>query len=322
MGLVHLDCPACGGALSLAEGERIAACRSCGGESLVLRPDAVPRYTIEAAVDRERAAEIAQAALRRPDIPGPLRGRARFEGVSLCYVPFYEAAAVRLGSILVRERVKPPAPLTEGEGSGQALDRWLEEPGEEREDTRIVLQDVLRIAPACRLPELGVERIPLADGRRGGSPIPLTPFDPVALQSRAVVFSPSLPAARFLEETTRRIAGANDATRFVEPRLKLLYYPVWRLRYRHRGRSYELVVDAVAGKLLRGAAPRERAAAAAAGAAGLALAALGLGRLLRSLAGAGGFGPLFPLLAVAGGALAWLAWRWLEAGGEIALGEG
>jgi len=324
MGLVHLECQTCGGALALAEGERIVACRSCGGESLVLRPEAVPRYTVEGGVARERAAEIAQAALRRPGVPGRLRRGARFEGVSLCYVPFYEAAAVRLGTVHMRERVKPPLPrLAEGEESGATLDGWLQAPGVEREDTKVVLQDILRIGPACRLPELGVERIRLAESRRAGEPVPLSPLDPVALQSRAILFAPSLPAARFLEETTWRLAGTEDATRYVEPRVKLLYYPVWRLRYRHLGRSYELAVDGVTGELLRGTAPREPAAAAAAAAAGLLLAALGAGRLLRGLAGVGGAGPLFLLLLLAGGGLAWLAWRWLEPGAErLELGAG
>jgi hypothetical protein len=144
----------------------------------------------------------------------------------------------------------------------------------------------------------------------------LSPFDPVSLQSRAIVFAPTVPAERFLEETTWRIRSTNDDTRYVETRLKLLYYPVWLLRYRHRGRVYELVVDGVQGALLRGTAPRNTAAAAAVSAAGLGLGALGLGRWML---GAGTLGPLFLLAAVGGGALIWLASRWLARGSEIEL---
>ena len=319
MALLHLGCPACGGALCLAEGERITACRYCGGRCLVLAPDAVPRYAVEGPVDREAAVRIALQSLQRPDVPATVRGRTGVEAAGLCYVPFFEATAVRLGSVFIRERVKPPAPLGEGEQGGQALDRWLADPGKEREDTKVVEQDVLRIAPACELPELGVDKIRLADLRRAGSPVALSSFDGVSLQSRAVVFAPTTSAERFLAETTWRVASVNDDTRYVDTRVKLLYYPVWRMRYRHRGRVYELAVDGVQGRLLRGTAPRDVAAAAAAAAAGLGLGTLGLGRWLRWMAGAGGVGPAFLLAALAGGLLLWIARRWVTSGREIEL---
>lgn len=321
MALVHLDCPSCGGTLSLAEGERIVACRYCGNRSLVLIPDAVPRHVVEAAIDETAALQVARRALQRPGVPRAVRA-ARFDAVSLYYVPFYEATAVRLGTVLVRERVKPPAPLGEGEQSGPALDRWLEDPGKEREDTKVVAQDVLRVGPACELGELGGGRIPLAELRRGGAQVLLQPFDPVALHSRAVVFAPTMPAARFLQETTWRVRSQNDGTRYVETRLKLLYYPVWHARFRHRGRTYGLTVDGVMGALLSGSAPRDPALAAVAAAAGLALGALGAGRWLHSMSWGGDAGPLFLLLALAGGALAWLGWRWLDRGDEIGLATG
>jgi len=315
MPLVHLDCPSCGGALSLAEGERIVACRYCGNRSLVLVPDAVPRHVVEATIGEAAAFEIARSSLRRPGVART----ARLEGVALSYVPFYEATAVRLGSVFVRERVKPPAPLGEGDQSGPELDRWLQDPGEEREDTKVVEQDVLRVGAACELRELGVDRIRLADLRRAGAKVLLQPFDPVALHSRAVVFAPTLPAERFMQETTWRVRSQNDDTRYAETCLKLLYYPVWQARYRHRGRTYELAVDGVTGDLLRGTAPRDRGLAAGVASVGLALAGLGLGRWVRWITGGGGEGPAVLLAAIAGGALLWLAWRWLQQGGEMVL---
>ena len=321
MALVHLDCPSCGGALSLVEGERIVACRYCSGQSLVLVPDAVPRHVVKAALDEAAAVRAARTSLQRPGVERVARV-ARFDSVGRLYVPFYEATAVRLGSFFVRDRVKPPAPLNDGEQSGPEVERWLRDPGVEREDTKVIEQDVVRIGAACELPELGVERIRLAELRRDGAKILLQPFDPVALHSRAVVFAPTLPADRFLEQTTWRVPSPNDSTEYVETRLKLLYYPVWQACYRHRGRTYELVVDGVTGTLLAGSAPRHRGLAAGVVAAGVALGALGVGRWLRWMLTGDAPGPAFLLLAIAGVALAWLALRWFEQGGEIALHDG
>jgi hypothetical protein len=321
MALVHLGCPSCGGTLAVAEGQRICDCRYCGRRSLVLAPNAVPRYVVGRAIDREGAVAAARGALQHPGVPRSVRERTRFDTITLCYVPFYESTAVRLGTVFMRERVKPPAPLAQLEWSGEALDRWLADPGVEREDTRVLEQDVLRVGPACELPELGVERIGLTGLRQGGSPHPLSTFDPVALQSRAVVFAPTRPAERFLEEAAWRMPSQHDATRYVEARLKLLYYPVWQARYRYRGRLYELAVDGLTGSLLRGSAPRAQRRPATPMAAGLALGTLGVGRILRWLVAGGETTPLFLLAALAGGALFWMAWRSLEQGSEIELGS-
>ena len=166
MGLVHLDCPSCGGLLTLNEGERIVACRYCGGRNLVLVPGAVPRHAIAATIDEEAAVRTVRKSLQRRGVAGAARG-ARMDSVGLLYVPFYEATAVRLGRLVVRDRVKPPAPLNDSQEDGAELDRWLQDPGEEREDTKVVEQDVVRIGPACELRELGGERIRLAELRRG-----------------------------------------------------------------------------------------------------------------------------------------------------------
>ncbi len=316
MPLVHLDCPSCGGTLSLTEGERVVACRYCRERCLVLVPDAVPRSVVQATLDEAAAIRVAHAGLQRPGVAQSVR-EVRFDSVVLCYVPFCEATAVRLGTVFVRDRVKPPAPISDGEQSGPELERWLADPGEVREDTKVVEQDVVRIAPACQLPELGVERIRLVEQRRGGTSVLLQSFDPVELHSRAVVFAPTTPAERFLKETTWRIPSQNDATRYVETRLKLLYYPVWQARYRHRGRTYELAVDGVTGTLLHGRAPRDRALPAAAASIGLALGTVGFGRWLRWIGGGGGEGPLLLFAAIAGGALLWLAWHWAGQDGEV-----
>ena len=333
MGLTHLGCPSCGGTLSLAEGQRVATCRYCGAQSLALVPDAVPRYVVALGISREAALAAAQKFLSRPT----LGLRALIKEVSPCYVPFYELTGTRIGTFLLKEEGKPAAPPDEEELGQQpwVLMTGAGKLGETKEDTRVIQQEFVRIGPGCDLTELGVERIPLESMRRGASPVPLEPYDLVALQSRATVFAPTKPPARFAEDSQRRIKVRGDRTGIVEQRLKILYYPVWQARYRHLGRPYEVAVDGVTGKVLCARAPLQVSKAAAIAIGALALAAFCFGRALRpaiwSILGAGNRGgwvvgglETLLVMGVAGGLaffLAWVSWRAFRQGGEVLLDE-
>jgi hypothetical protein len=333
MPLTHLGCPSCGGTLSLAEGQRVVSCRYCGGESLIQIPGAIPRYAVALGIDREAARGTAQQFLTGPALPRSLRERGRIQDVGLCYVPFYEFTGTRLGTFLLREDVKAPPPPVEEGGQDREFQRWLLTPHPPKEDTRVLQQEYVRIGPAFDLPELGVDRIPLQEMRRGAAAVTLEPYDPVALQSRAVVFAPTKPPARFADESQFRIRVRSDRTGVVEQRLKILYYPVWQARYRHSGRPYEIAIDGVTGAVLCARAPVEVRLAAAMAVAALGLAALSFGRLQRHFnlggaAGGGSIGSAFPaaggmLGLLAGGTVAFLlaiiAWLTFRRPGEMVL---
>jgi len=206
----------------------MVTCRYCGGKSLALIPDAVPRYTVRLGVSREQALEAATQCLRRAGLPQALREGGRIQEAALCYVPFYEAGGTRLGRFLLRQQEKPPAPVTEGKDEQVDFDRWRLHAPKETQDTRVVRQDYIHIGPACDLPELGVDRIRLEELRRGAAPLALEDFDLVDLQRGAVVFSPVKPPAMLVEEVERRIPVPGDRTTIVERRITLLYYPSGR----------------------------------------------------------------------------------------------
>ncbi len=336
MPLTHLGCPSCGGTLSLAEGQRVVSCRYCGGESLVQIPGAIPRYAVALGIDREAARGTAQQFLTGPALPRSLRERGRIQDVGLCYVPFYEFTGTRLGTFLLREDLKPPPPPVGEDRDDREFQRWLLTPQPPKEDTRVLQQEYVRIGPAFDLPELGVDRIALQEMRRGTTAVSLEPYDPVALQSRAVVFAPTKPPARFADESQLRIRVRSDRTGVVEQRLKILYYPVWQARYRHNGRPFEIAIDGVTGAVLCARAPVEIRLAAAMAVAALGLAALCFGRLQRQfdLSGvAGGSSIASTFLAggsilglLAGGTAAFLlaviAWLTFRRPGEMALAGG
>ncbi len=336
MSLTHLGCPSCGGTLSLADGQRLVGCRYCGGESLVQIPGAIPRYAVASGIAREAARAAAQQFLTGPALPRALRERGRVQDVSLCYVPFYEFTGTRLGTFLLREDKMAPSPNVEDGGQDQEFRRWLLTPPVPKEGTRVIQQEYVRIGPACDLPELGVEQIRLQDMRRGAISVALEPYDPVALQSRAVVFAPTKPTSRFADESQLRIKVRGDRTGVVEQRLKILYYPVWQARFRHNGCPYEIAVDGVTGTVLCARAPVEIRQAATLAMGGLALAALCFGRLQRQfdVSGVATGRPIVSVLEATGSflglllggtaafLLAWIAWITFRRPGEILLGEG
>lgn len=94
----------------------------------------------------------------------------------------------------------------------------------------------------------------------------MEPFRPDELHRSGMVFEPvgspraALEAARkTFEEEIRRDANLNRVnqlfTRLTRPRLGLLYYPLWVLRYHYHGRAFQVVVDGVNGGVLYGKAP-------------------------------------------------------------------
>jgi hypothetical protein len=294
---------------------------------LVEVPGAVPRYAVTLSVSPEGARAAAQRFLRQPIVPRALQTPRAPLDLDLCYVPFHEFSAFRLGTFLLQETVKPPAPIGE-EGAPETLDRWLREAPIAREDTRVVETTVLRIGPACRLPELGVERIPLEGLRRSKTPVALEPFDLGTLQRRAVVFTPTEPPHRFREDAEWRIAVRNDRTGLVAQRLKLLYYPIWRARYLYAGRPYQIAVDGVTGGILAAQAPADLWPGIGVAVGLLAAAAYCLGRaipeMLHTLSNAparAGASLLPPLLVLACllGVVGWVALGAFRRGAELAL---
>jgi hypothetical protein len=322
--LTHLGCPSCGGALAAAEGQRLVTCRYCRGTALVDVPGALDRYAVSPGVSEEGARAAAQQFLEQSGAPRASRPRLQ---LILCYLPFYEFTAFRLGTFLLKEAVKPPAPLGE-DSAPEALDRWLQTPPKVREDTRVVEAPVVRVGPACRLPELGVERIPLESLRQSQTPVALEPFDLAALQRRAVVFTPTEPPHRFREDAELRIAVRSDRTTLVAQRLKLLYYPVWQAHFLHAGTPYQVAVDGVTGRIVAARVPVDLSPGIIPAVGVLAMAALFVGRSVSGIVQAMTKAPaqaglLLPpalmLLGLVLGGVGWVALATFRSRGELVL---
>jgi hypothetical protein len=240
--LKGLSCPRCGGIVPIPEGQALVICPYCDQRSMVRGERGVRRYQAPLRVGREQAID----ALKR-FLNGKIqvaRDCARLSTVSevfLVHLPFWAVWARGVAYGFGQVRV----------GSG---DKQRYEPREKK-----AVRDLNWNAPACEVGEFGVRQVSLEG-------CGLEPFDATALHRSGMVFEPvgsseaALEAARadFEQSIRGEVSMARTAqvfTRLVRPRLGLVYYPLWVVRYLYHGRSFQLVVDGYTGQPLYGKAP-------------------------------------------------------------------
>jgi len=237
-----LSCPRCGGMVPIPEGQVIVHCPFCDLGSAVSGERGVRRYQVPTQTGREQAVACYQAFLRGSvAIAGSVSRQARLDEVFLVHLPYWAAWGRALGWAFGEKRV----------GSG---DNKRYEPREVR-----VAEDMSWNGAACDVGEFGITTINL-----GGRP--LNPFDAEPLHHSGMVFEPTGSAQESLE-TARRVFEeqvqresrldriSQTFVRIVRPRLGLVYYPLWVLRYLYRERAFQVVVDGYSGEVLYGKAP-------------------------------------------------------------------
>lgn len=237
-----LSCPRCGGMVPIPEGQAIVTCPFCSLRSVVRGERGVRRYQVPCRIDAAKARQVYQDFLKSSwAIALSARSQAKVTETFLVHLPFWGAWGRGLGWIFGQEAVR---------SNKQTHYRPRE---------RKVVQELSWNGAACEVGEFGVNQVSL-EGR------PLQPFDPEALHRTGMVFEPvgsqqeALEAARLSFEERIKSKGKLDRTsqvfvRIVRPRLGLIYYPLWVVRYLYRGRSFQVVVDGFSGEVLYGKAP-------------------------------------------------------------------
>ncbi|MBN1147606.1 MAG: hypothetical protein JXA78_10150 [Anaerolineales bacterium] len=237
-----LACPNCGGMIPIPEGQAIVKCPYCELRSFVRGERGLRRHQVPQRVDRQGATQAFQKFLTSSMAIG--RGvaqQAQLSEAFLAYLPFWTVWA-RVAAWAFGEQRK---------GSG---DDAHYEPKEVR-----LVQDMTWNGAACDVGEFGVAQVPLVDHD-------LQPFDPEALHSAGMVFEPVGSFSQARQDAEKRFKGqiqsrtrldrlAQLFTRSFRRRFALVYHPLWILRYLHRGRSYQVVVDGYSGNVLYGKAP-------------------------------------------------------------------
>jgi hypothetical protein len=250
--LVHgLSCPRCGGMVAVPEGQAIVICPYCDQRSLVAAQSGSGEQDSERGVRRYQAPlrttrDQAEAAFRsfvsgKYQVARDCARTAALSEVFLVHLPFWGVWGRGVAWAFGQDQVGPG-------------DNKRYEPREKK-----VVKEMNYNCPACEVGEFGVRQISLEG-------CPLEPFDPAGLHRSGMVFEPVgssqtvLEAARETFMETVREAINLDRTeqvfaRLTRPRMGLVYYPLWMLRYHYRGRAFQVVVDGFNGQVLYGKAP-------------------------------------------------------------------
>jgi hypothetical protein len=188
---------------------------------------------------------------------------AKFHSARLCFIPFFEIGARRMGTMVLRQQAMTDKTLvreiiSQGDTTMTVI-KWDSKPipGKMKEDTRVVMADVIRTEPAVNLPEWALAEADIETVRNNQSGL-LLPADRREMERLGKVFDPSASPDEMLNRMTMRVGatGLTDNTEFAEPRVKRVYYPVWRIKYVYQNRPFSAGIDAVTGKLMSARAPQ------------------------------------------------------------------
>ncbi len=227
------------------------------------------RWHVARKIDRAEAEVSARGFLSGMRKARDLSHTAKIEELILVYLPFWHVEATVAGWFFGRVR---------------------KDKDETKPDEHYVFESMHWNDAAVDVTEFGVHRIVVSRDD-------LLPFNSQALHAEAMVFEPSESRTEALEEARAhflyrsRIAANQTRTSYenvqlLRPEFSLVYYPVWLTRYSYRNRVYQVVVDAVSGKVMYGKAPGNILYRAAALVSGLAVGNLVLvnGTILAAMA--------------------------------------
>ena len=240
--IFHIECPECRAPIGISQGERIVTCKHCQAKSLVEGHSFIPEYYLKSQVDEQTARRVLQKILQNPDVPSGMLKRSRLVSAQLNYLPFNEIKARRIGTMLIAEKNGNLGEMDPEDRQGK--------------DTRVVLSDVRRIAPAVELKNWGLEHAEVAKFWECEHGI-FARFERKRLAGGARINEPTIDPEKMIEEmkSSKMAASVRDETEYVEKRAQRLFYPVWRLRYTYKGAIFSATVDAVTGNVMAASAP-------------------------------------------------------------------
>jgi hypothetical protein len=234
---LSMNCPMCGGAVSVPEGEEITSCPYCSLLLSIEGDQGVSKIMLKNKLDAAGAEAAARGWMSGGLKARDLKDKAEVTERYPIYVPFWKLHARAAGWVCGYKEEK--------DKDGHTHREYQE---------RMVLKEFDWNGAACDIGDIGIEHLSNLAGEALLQDDGIPTFE--------VTTSPTDAAglgAQGIRRTAVGSAGVEHETfinMHVFPKgLILLYYPVWMVRYRYAGRMYFVTLDGVTGKVLSGRAP-------------------------------------------------------------------
>ncbi len=304
---VGLNCPACGGAIQIAEGDTTVICQYCGSVLAAEGDQGVTTIAFKNKALRDAAIGASQHWWTHGLKARDLKSVGKVNEAYPIYLPFWKTSTRVAGWICGYEERRH----TDSKGN-TTVERIPKEV--------MVLQDFVWSEIACDPGDLGIRTMKNLTGESTFADFEEIPtFEATTSKDDAVVKAKNDAMARARSQA--RVPNVTFERLHVFPRmLTMIYYPVWVVRYSYRDRMYMDTVDGVTGQVLSGRAPGDPLYQA--------LAVTG-GATVGGLAGAAGIiignsmgdGRIAIAGLVVGAIILFVAYRFFRHGSEIIEGQ-
>jgi len=302
---IGMNCPACGGAMDVHEGENVVICKYCGSTLFVEGDSGIYTLAFKNKMTRESAVAASQAWWTRGLKARDLKRTGKILECYPIYLPFWSITTRTAGWVLGYEE------RTRSDSKGHTHTERI--PRE-----TMVLQDYGFSELACDPGDLGIRTMKNLAGETGFEDFEMIPtFESTTSKDDAIAKAKNDAVSR--ARATARVSHVTFERLHTFPkRLSVIYYPVWLVRYSYRERMYMNTVDGVTGSVLSGRAPGDPLFQSLAVTGGtvigglIAAAGLLLSQADAKIAGAGVVGGLIVL---------YLTYRFFRHGSEIVEGD-
>lgn len=239
---VGLNCPTCGGAISVPEGENVVNCNYCSSTLFVEGDQGVTTIAFKNKVLQDGVMNQTQAWWRRGWKARDLPKIGKVTETYPIYLPFWKANTRVAGWICGYEERRH----TDQKGNVR-VERIPKEV--------MVLNDYVHSEIACDPGDLGIRTLRNMMGETSFADFEMIPtFEATTSKDDAVTHAKNEALTK--AKSSAKIPHVTFERLHVFPRsLTMLYYPVWVVRYSYHDRMYMDTVDGVTGQVLSGRAP-------------------------------------------------------------------
>lgn len=239
---VGLNCPTCGGAISVAEGQNVVICQYCNSVLFAEGDQGVDTIAFKNKTLKDAAMGATQHWWNHGLKARDLKSTGKIMESYPIYLPFWKSTTRVAGWVCGYEERRH----TDQKGNVTV---------EKIPKEVMVLQDFVFSEIACDPGDLGIRTMKNFAGETTFADFEEIPtFESTTSKDDAITHgvNDSLAKARANAHVPKVTL---DTLKAFSKGLTMIYYPVWVVRYNYRDRMYMDTVDGVTGQVLSGRAP-------------------------------------------------------------------